>query len=306
MASIYVRVPHYIASYLRNLDEQHQLAKGEPVQVEAGDELASVIQTHLMPDLRNHVNPACFSERQWRAMLQGKVIKFSRDSFAMDIARSQRHPLQISEILQLIDMPERILLDEDTGKPLPDEAYSYEYMPFLLPRTVIINGKEMKVQSDYNLSDTGAFMNILRRRFRRALVRFIALDRDLVRSLGQTRSKMESMDRFLLRYDIRYTDTVREQMKKLMNRSREAALEGFDADEDHGRWSREHLDDVPHTSTRQRCPVYCETEDETYPSIYAFAKAHRLNKSNVINALQSGHRIKGLVIRRVNPENSKN
>lgn len=297
MPNIYVRIPHYIASYLRNIDEQRQLARTEAVQLEAGDELSSVMQCHLLPNLRNTVSLQCFSEVQWKAMCQGRVISWRKDGFAMDIARPARRPLSMAEILRLTGCSDRVLLDE-SGADLPDEAYPYEYMAFACPRTIILNGREMKVQGDYTLPDTTEFVNILRRRFRRALVRFVALDREYVRSLGQTRSKMESMDRFLLRYDIRYTDTVREQMKKLMNRSKAAALEAFDADDDHGRWSREHLDDFPKGRfVRRRTPVYCVTTDEHFPSINSFAIAHGLHAPNVFRALRKNHRIHGLEIR---------
>lgn len=298
MPSIYVRIPHYVASFLRNRDEKNPIPRTEPIQIEAGDELATVMQCHLMPGLSGSVNAGCFSERQWKSMCQGKVISYRKDSFALDISRPSRRPLSIAEILRLTDQADQVLVDSETGKDMSDEAYTYEYVPFQTPRTVVINGKEMRVQSDYNLSDTNDFVNILRRRFRRALVRFIALDREYVRSLGQNRSKMESMDRFLLRYDIRYNDAVREQMKKLMNRSKDAALEAFDADDDHGRWSREHINDMPAAHfTRQRTAVYCVTTDEHYPSVSAFARAHQLQAPNVFRALRLHHRIRGLEVR---------
>lgn len=305
MPSIYVRLPHYVASFLRNRDERHPLDKADPIQIETGDELASVVQCHLMPNLRGEVRPSCFSERQWKSMMQGKVIAYRKDSFAMDIARPARRPLSLAEILRLTDQADKVLTDAETGADLSDEAYNYEYVPFQLPRTVIINGRELKVQSDFTLADSTDFVKILRRRFRRALVRFVALDREYVRSLEQTRSKMESLDRFLLRYDIRYNDTVRETMKKLMNRSREAALESFDADDDHGRWTREHFDDDVQSrgSKRVRCPVLCVTTGETFPSVYAFAKHYGIDKSRVYNALNTGHKVRGLAVRRI--ENDK-
>lgn len=306
MPNIYVRLPHYIAAFLRNRDESHPIDRSEAVQIETGDELASVVQSHLMPNLRGDVHPACFSERQWKSMLQGKVIVYGKDGFAMDITRPARRPLTLEEILRLTAQADKVQADAD-GKPLPDTAYSYEYVPFQLPRTVFINGRELKVQSDFTLSDPTEFVNVLRRRFRRALVRFIALDRENVRSLGQSRSKMESMDRFMLRYDIRYTDSMRETLKKLMNRSQAAALESFDADEDHGRWSREHIgDDLLFKPSRRRCqPILCVTTGETFPSVYAFAKRYSLDRSRVYNALSSGYRIRGMQVRRIENETDK-
>lgn len=309
MAVIYVRIPHYIASYLRNREAEtgkaaEPLPMGKPYVIESGDPLAMIMQVHLLPNLRNVVNIACFSERQWKAMLQGKVICYGKDGFGLDRHRNARTPLTLAEIYSLTGHASLIRYEED-GSESDDEAYSHVYMPFQLPRTIVLNGREVRVQSDYTLEDTTEFVSELRDRFRMALTRYVAVDREQVHALqhyGLRRSKMESLDRFLLKYDIRYNDKVREQMKKLMNRSLAAANYSFDADEDHGRWSREHLDDTrlrrDHLpfSDRSR-PLLCETTGVVYPSMTAFAREFGLQKANVCHALKKGWRIRGMVIR---------
>lgn len=303
MSLLYIRMPHYIASYLRNRDERHTIAKGEPIRIETGDPLMRIINFSLIANINNLVSISCFSESQWRAMQKGQMLTYRKDNFALDISRSPRAPLTLAEIYRLCDRPHLIKYDEE-GNPLPDTEYIDEYVPFRLPSTVMRDGRETKVHSDFFLPDPSEFIKELRMRFRMALTRFVALDREIAHSLELKRSKMEALDRFALKYDIRTGDREREQLKKLLNRSIHASLYSFDADEDHGRWSHEHIDDCQR-GPKYRCrQVLCETTGDIFPSVTAFGK-HIGVKSlcNVFTALKKHSKIHGLYISYLN-ENS--
>lgn len=289
MPNIYVRLPHYIASYVRNIDEQNPIPIDTPIRLDAGDPLIGIIAVCAEPNLHNVVNLDCFSERQWVCMRQGKMLTYQR-GFTFDVNRRFNQPLSIHEIYRFAGRPDFVRLDKD-GNPLADDEYPCEYVSFRLPSVIVRDGRERKVQSDWYLPNARPFIAELRTRFKFSLARFIALDRQLAQSAEVSRTKMESIDRFMLRYDIRYGDREREQLKKVLNRMSAATLYSFDADEDHARWSAQADTPIRDRRVQRQRPVLCLQTGTIYPSVSIAARELGIpHPSYITNAIRFGHR----------------
>ena len=313
MPNIYVRLPHYVVSFLRNRDENNPIAEGQPFRLELGDPALDDLMFRIEPNLGNYINLKCFSERQWEAMRQGKMLSF-RDGLVLDKSRDVHQPLSMVEIYRSCNRDDLIKYEQSStasiskGRvtsdptpdliPLPNSAYVEQYVPFRLPVTVVRNGREQRVRSDWYLPDANGFINELTKQFKAEFYRFIYLDRQYARQRHLKRGKRESIDRFMLRYDIRPGDREREQLKKLIGRSVQSRLYAFDADEDHGRWIRENDTPSPtELAAIKRCrPVFVHETGDTFPSLKAFAEHIGTTRQNVYDALRHGHRCHGLTI----------
>ena len=297
MAIIAVRLPHYIVDYIRNRNEQKPIMVGEAVRIDCGDRLAMILQNSLVPNHGNKINVQCFSEKQWRSMSKGHCIGFNDKMFDFDKYRDSSEPLSIEEIYHLCGREDLIRYENDNKTPMPDESYPYEYLTFQLPNVIYLNGKELRVRSDFFLPDANEFIAELRTQFRCALARFIAVDREVANNLELKRSKIESIERFMVRYDIRNGNRERDNLKKMMQRSYMSSAYAFDNDENHGKWSNEHIDICAKKESKKLRPVFCITTGVLYPSVQAFRRKFNLSHSHVYLALNKKRKIKGLLIR---------
>lgn len=301
MAIIYVRLPHYVASYLRNVDRDNPITKGKPIVIETGDPLYNEIVYSAEPNTRCDINIDCFSQKQWEAMAKGKYLYFREGEFRLDLPRNATDPLTLGEIFTLSGSDDRVKRDLITMELLPDSEYVDEYVPFLLPRFIVRGGREVKVYSDWYLPRASRFRNELISRFDMGLMRYIANDRRAARALDiidrervlsprhQIISKMESIDHFMLEYDIRAGDREREQIKKRLQRSNKSTLYAFDADIKHAR-----LNVPSRRGERTAIPIFCYDNGETYSSISAFARAIGATPMSAIMALHRGTRCHGV------------
>lgn len=299
MATVYIRLPHYVSSYLRNIDAENPMPEGQPFVIERSDPLYQQVAFLAEPNVRNAINIDCFTQKQWESMQKGKFLSLPSDgSFQMDISRAYRTPLSVSEVFLLSCHEERLKRDPDTMELAPDTEYMDSYFPVQLPSVIIRDGREVKVYSDWYIPNTSAIRNELIERYKMALARFIALDRQRANSLNISRSKMEAIDRFMVRYDIRPGDREREQIKKMVQRSEMAARMSFDADIDHGRWTNEEaVHNERHAASPKR--VLCHDTGKVYQSIAAFARDVGIDSSSARKALQLGYRCHGLRIERL-------
>lgn len=295
---VYIRLPHYVAAYMRNLDPQTPLPAGRPFVIEKGDPLFVDICFRAEPNLRGTVNIDCFSERQWDAMTKGKYL-VAADSMRFDMQRDRRMPLTLGEIYTLSGREDRVKRDPDTMELLPDSEYIDEYVPFVLPNVVIRNGFEQKVYPDWYIPNVSYLRSELISRYKMGLLRFVAEDQKLARSNHVPRSRMESIDRFTLRYDIRPGDREREQIKKMLQRSEMTSSLAIDAsDIDHSDWS---IEDRSEKSERKNAPcrILCLDNGVIYNSIGHFAKTHGVPRSTAETAVKRHTRCHGLRIEKV-------
>lgn len=274
MANIYVRLPYYIASYLRNIDPAHPVPQGKPYVIEQSDELYMYLCEHIVPNTAHSVNKDCFTEKQWEAMRKGKYLIF-REGVFMDLPRRYTDPLMVSEVYLLSGNEDKVKRDMQTMELQPDVEYNDEYMPFLLPRSIIRDGREQKVYSDWFLPTISHLRSVLCDRFERSLINYIADFMANNNSSNIRCTKQEAMDRFMLKYDIRPGQLSRDRLKKEEQRfnQRLKATYTQDANADYDKLSADrriqHTDQPKNRARR----VLCYTDGKIYPSISAFARA---------------------------------
>lgn len=299
MSVIYIRLPHYIASYLRNIDPSQSMSRWQPYVFDRTDPIFPKLCFLIEPNARMAVNIDCFSQKQWESMLKGKFLRMPNDgSFRFDIQRRYSTPLSTSEVYLLSGNEDRVHRDTDTMELAPDEEYLEEYVPIQLPSSIIRNQREVKVYSDWYMPNIATIRTELTERYKMAFSKFMSEDRRQAHELDVNRSKMDSIDRFMLRYDIRPTERERERHKKMMQRSENAARLSFNSDEDHGRWSNERIrNDGPRSNDPVR--ILCLDTGEVFPSQGAFARHVGAYATNVRIALKRGLKVKGLRIERL-------
>lgn len=301
MAVVYIRLPHYVASFLRNQDEQHPHPHGVPFVLDNGDPLYAKLRDRAIPNNRCDLSGYCFSELQWNAMRHGKYLSF-REGLLMDIQRDSSKPLTISEVYLLSGNDARVRRDPQTMELMPDSDYPEEYVPFQLPRVVVRNGREQKVYSNWYLPSINDFRSELTTRFNIALVRFVAKEYNIIyaqmveSSLSGTnsmrsRAKVEAIDRFMLRYEIRPDERSRELMKKMLRRSTLAGRYSLDTDYNHAAWSTEQT--LSREVVRSSRPVICTNTGERFNSISEAARHIGVSYADLRVAISRGYRCHG-------------
>lgn len=269
---------------MRNIDPQTSLPVGQPFVIERGDPLFVDLCFRAEPNLRGAVNIDCFSERQWDAMTKGKYL-VAADTLRFDLQRDRRNPLTLGEIFTLAGREDRVKRDPDTMELLPDSEYIDEYVPFALPSVVIRNGFEQKVYSDWYIPNVSYFRSELISRYKMGLLRFVAEDQKQARACHAPRSRMESIDRFTLRYDIRPGDREREQIKKMLQRSELSSSLAIDASNiDHLDWSVENRREKEHRKNAP-CRILCLDNGRIFDSIGQFAAAYGIPRTTAYSAV---------------------
>lgn len=301
MAAIFLRIRHYIASYLRNLDDLHPIPPDQPIIIDQGDVLTDIIRRHIYQNKTGRVDLDCLSDNQMTALRQGKVLYCGRNDFQMDIHRDRRRPLTMAEILTLCGKADQVKYDEQ-GAALPDSAYNDEYVSFRLPPTMVIDGREQRITGDYVLLSSTEFVAELRRRFGCALSSFVSHqlrttrnveidqfvydDTPAKRRMRHHRAKMEALDRFMMRYQLRDDDLTRESMKKLMNRDIMSSISHYNNDIDLARWDSDNPPCVINYDRRTpRRPVICLETGIVYDSTSEAAAANNLQYGSLWQAL---------------------
>lgn len=285
MANIYVRLPYYIASYLRNLDPMHPLRQGQPYIIEQSDELYLYLCEHIVPNAANTVNKDCFTEKQWEAMRKGKYLTF-REGVFMDLPRRYTDPLTVSEVYLLSGNEDKVKRDMQTMELEPDNEYNDEYFPFLLPRSIVRDGREQKVYSDWFLPSISYIRAVLCDRFERSLINYIADFMANNNSSNVRCTKQEAMDRFMLKYDIRPGQLSRDRLKKEEQRfnSHLKMTYAQDANADYDKLSNDRriVDVDPPRNRPKRVLSY--TDGQIYSSLSEFARSIGVKAVTVIQA----------------------
>ena len=194
MAKMYIRMPHYVASFYRNLDKRNPIPYGEAVDVEKTPALWNILLHGLVPNNKNDVEKdGCFSERLWRKMLHGQGLVSDANGKPLQIKRSVKDPLTIEEI--------HLLCGWDAEKATDND----EYLCVKLPQYIYRDGKQVIIDGAYQLhkNEIHAFCAEMRRCFWSECIDYIDTYVDATKANGYDRSKIEGLERFMLRYDIR-------------------------------------------------------------------------------------------------------
>ena len=142
MANVYLQVPTYYAAFIRN-SYTPVIQRGQPIKFSEYSIERAYMKVGLVPIAghKEHI-PICFSEREWKNMLQGK----HPDGGAVVRKRDPAEYLSHWEVRELI------------GHPLTKKSDNYEYLCIQMPPTVFIEGKQCRTNAVYNLDYSTAML----------------------------------------------------------------------------------------------------------------------------------------------------
>lgn len=230
MANFYLRVPHYVASYFRNKDQQKPISVGGVIRIEDTNPLWPILSATVHNnDAGIVVAVGCFCERQWRKMLHGNHLESNSSKGK-------------SANLNHTKTNERTLSDEEvsllSGIPLRKGDDSGEYLCLKLPNETYRKNKVFQPTTVWQPSCAGAKKLIAQMtdEFWRVFFNYMDKERDWCIAHDLDRSVMESIERFISRYNIRNSMDNREKMTLKRNyyrklKSYKFAEESFRSDQ---------------------------------------------------------------------------
>lgn len=230
MANMYLRVPHYVASYFRNKNELAPIQVGGVLCFDGIDAFQHIIATQLHPNRSNTiVRYGCFCEQQWKMMKKGNAI-FIREGEL----KPQMHVLTPIDSETLSDR-EVMLLSGNTYFRGRDFG---EYLCIRLPKEVFIKGTLYKVTGLWQLLNSGAnqLIKLMNDEFWYAFVSYIRKDNEWCESNKVHRSTLEQIERFMTRYNIRNSPDEVEKKTLKRNYYRKIKKIGFSEEDyiEHG------------------------------------------------------------------------
>ena len=216
MANLYLRVPHYVAGYLRNKNREKPLEVGNVLTLNQSERIWTIFYEGLYPNINGTINRSyCFSQKQWNTMMDGY-------SLLDPYTGKRRTKVLIDKIdqLTLYDKEIEIL----TGLPVPRGDDSGEYICIAIPREALRFGKIVPTNTYWQLRDVSANMvrSELVNEFWRALYTYVDRARDKSETSGRKFVFIEVLDSFMERYDIRCSADYHERnaLKRNYNRRR--------------------------------------------------------------------------------------
>ena len=208
MPKMYVRVPWFVAGFLRGRNDDRQLTEFEPYEFADHDEMMLFMSHNLRFIPEQNQSPYCYSERAFANVLHGK------------------HPGGGKAILNR-DASEWPSMNEFcavTGKFVTDKQDSFDYLCIALPREILDGGRLHKTNGSYALPrhEAETFIAYLRNEFKREFEVFCRRDEEVCLQNGINRSDVDRMERFLANYNMPVSVTAkdREALRKMMFRLR--------------------------------------------------------------------------------------
>lgn len=191
MANIYLRLPTVIAYYHRNYDVNNKLDNFTPMKFSPYTDHAVVMRGGLVihTSSRNKVS-LCYSQQEFRNILNGKSPDGSRQVMKRDPSIWPTY----DELCACL------------GVKISSRSDSYDYLCIQMPNTILIGDREVRTNACYALSKEPAEMlqELLVRDFKRALIDWEIGTQDFCinRERIIRRGHMDTLERFLMRYDI--------------------------------------------------------------------------------------------------------
>lgn len=215
MANIYLRLPSIIAAYHRNYDVNHKLDAFTPVKFSPYTDHAVILRGGLavFTGTSKRIVP-CYSQQQWRNMLCGKTPSGTK----VVLKRDPSIWLSYDEICTI------------EGIRQSSRSESYDYLCIQMPTTILLNDRETRTNPAYSLPDevAGILQDLLVRDFKRALVDWEIGTQDYCISPERIirRGHMDTLERFLMRFDIpvaqngKEKDSMRRQLDRWLEHAK--------------------------------------------------------------------------------------
>ena len=191
MANIYLRLPTVVCHFHRNYDEQLRISPHEPIKFSPFTDHAVIMRGGLAPHggLSKKAG-LCYSQQQWTNIMNGRTPDGCKQVIDRD---HQKWPTQ-SEVCAM----------EGIRYSLHTE--SFDFLCIQMPYTILSGEKEVRTTSVFSLTSQAAYylQQLLVRDFRRALVDWEIATQDFCISPDRiiARGHMETLERFLMRYEI--------------------------------------------------------------------------------------------------------
>ena len=216
MANVYLRVPHYVASYLRNKDRNNPLEIGSVISINQSERIWIEFSEGLYPNINLTINRAyCFCQKQWNIMMDGYSLLDGQIGKRKSKVLTDRF-----DQLTLDDKEIQIL----TGLRVPRCDDSGEYICIAIPRESIRYDKIVSTNIYWQLRDSAAnsVRSKLINEFWMALFSYVDKARERSISSGKTFIFINVLESFMERYDIKCSLDMREKLalKRNYNRKR--------------------------------------------------------------------------------------
>lgn len=202
MSKMFIRVPHYVAAYYRNKNKNKVISETEPVNLENEPKLWDMLECGIANNAYEElVKEGCFCERMWRKMMRGQSLVADENGKYAKVKRDLKAPLTIAEINSLCGW-----------KCSAKQESSDEYLCVELPSVIYRYHQQIAVDGSYQLKGRMAQMFVaeMRRCFWNACMEYMDDYISAGRKNGHNRSKIEGLERFMLRYNIRSGNDNRE------------------------------------------------------------------------------------------------
>lgn len=208
MPNIYLRLPTSRCQFFRNRDPKRVLAKDEPLVFSVYSPEYFVMRSSLTNAgvLSQEVNTQCFSQQQWRNMLNG------------------RHPLG-GNMLVTRDNSEYLTYDEVlhlNGNKEYSKSDNEDYLCIKLPSEIEVIDTVRAVTPTWNLDRSGIYklLELLNNDFKRSVVEWALATFDFCTANGKiiARSKAAMLERYLMRYGINPSTEEKDNLRRVVER----------------------------------------------------------------------------------------
>lgn len=208
MPNIYLRLPTSRCQFFRNRDPKRVLAKDEPLVFSVYSPEYFVMRSSLTNAgaLSQEVNTQCFSQQQWRNMLNG------------------RHPLG-GNMLVTRDFSEYLTYDEVlrlNGNKEYSKSDNEDYLCIKLPSEIEVIDTVRAVTPTWNLDRIGIYklLELLNNDFKRSVVEWALATFDFCTANGKiiARSKAAMLERYLMRYGINPSSEEKDNLRRVVER----------------------------------------------------------------------------------------
>lgn len=188
MANVYVRVPWYVAAFMRGRDEEMQLTEWQPMKFSEYSQEYHIISGDLRYIDEARLSDLCFSQRGWQNLLKGKAAAGGKVIL-------NRNPQVWPTARELCVLRRK----EPTGRQL-----SNDYLCIEMPKEVYYNRSVHRTNSCYALSYDGAkkLADLMYGEYCRTFTMWLEHEEQMCRARHIPRKRNVMVERFMVQYNI--------------------------------------------------------------------------------------------------------